>query len=297
MKSIAIFALSVSSLVFAQPPSALTPETVVARIGEQAVTAGEVMTVLQNRPPQAQKKLDGKALIEELGFVRKLAAMAEKAHLDQQDPWKKTLELQRTYTMASAELQAAMDAIPVSGEEQKKFYENNKDQYAQAKVKLLYVSFQNNPTMQSDPKAKKILNESQAKAKIDKLLAQIRSGADFVKLLKENSDDSASVAKDGDFGDSIRRSEKSIPDNIMSAIFGLKPGQVSDPVRTTSGYYLFRMEELTLQPYEEVRDNIFIQIRQRHWEEWREKIQKSVDVKIENEDFFNKISASAPTAK
>src|SRR5205823_1973257 len=117
------------------------------------------------------------------------------------------------------------------------------------------------PAPQTDPKAKKLLSEPEAKAKIEKLLAEIRSGADFVKMVKEHSEDPTSVARDGDFETPIRKSDK-LPDEIKSAIFGLKVGQVSEAVRAPSGFHLFRMEELGMQPYEQVNDDIFIELRQ-----------------------------------
>jgi hypothetical protein len=289
MKSIAIFLLLCPLSVWAQ---ALTPETVVATIDEHPVTAGEIMTVLQNRPPDAQKNIgDGKGLIAELGFVRRLASMGESAHLDQQDPWKKMLQLQREYTMAQAELQVAQDAIPVPAQEQKKFYEDHKDRYTQVKIKLLYVSFNDHPAPSGDPKARKILNEIEAKAKIENLLTQIRGGADFVKLVRANSED-PSRAKDGDYGAPIRRSEKLLPEDGMKAIFSLKVGEVTDPVRTPAGYYLFRLEESIVQPYQEVANDIFIEIRHGLFQKWQEETQKSIVVKIESPDFFKKISST-----
>ena len=115
-------------------------------------------------------------------------------------------------------------------------------------MKVLFVSFRANPAPQTDPKAKKILSEAEAKAKIEKLLGQIRAGADFVKLVKENSDDADSIARDGDFGPPIRRSDDSLPADIKNAIFALKPGKVTDALRVPSGFYLFRLEEFHRSP-------------------------------------------------
>jgi peptidyl-prolyl cis-trans isomerase C len=291
---IAISILLGSLSLWAQAPAAISPETVVARINGQPVTAGQLRAITQIIPAEAQKNLlkDGKTLVDYVAFMQKLAGMAEKAHLDQQSPIKETLEAQRMLTMATAQFAAAQDAITVSADEQKKYYQANKDRYTQAKIKLLYISFNNNPAPQSDPKAKKILNEQQAKAKIEKLLAQIRGGADFVKLVKENSED-PSKAKDGDFGSPIRRSEKLLPDDVITAIFAMKPSQVSDPVRTPIGYYLFRLEELTTQPYEAVSSDIFMEIRQRRFSEVMDKARKDVDVKIEKPEFFTQATSSA----
>jgi len=285
--------LALSSAIWAQAPAAKTvaPDAVVATIDGQPLTAAEVMAIVQANNPEARSLLkDPKAYVERLALIRKLAAMGEKAHLDQVSPTKEMLELQRRQTLANAQLNAAIDAIPVTAEEHKKFYEDNKDRYTQAKVKVLFVSFKANPVPQADPKAKKILTESEARAKVDKLLADIRGGADFVKLVKENSDDAESVAREGDRGDLIRRSDK-LPDNIKAAIFSLKPKQVSDPVRVSTGFYLFRLEELTAQPFEQVRDDIWIEIRQGHFNKWLENTQKDIQVKIENPEFF--INAAA----
>jgi peptidyl-prolyl cis-trans isomerase C len=294
MKFIAIVILLGSLLLWAQAPAAISPEIVVARIKGQPVTAGQLRAITQIIPAEAQKNLlkDGKTLVDYVAFMQKLAAMAEKAHLDQQSPIKETLEAQRMLTMATAEFGAAQDAITVSGEEQKKFYQVNKDRYAQARIKLLYISFNNNPAASGDPKAKKILNEQEAKAKTEKLLAQIRSGADFVKLVKEHSED-PSKAKNGDFGTPIRRSQKVLPDDVITTIFAMKPGQVSNPVRTPIGYYLFRLEELTTQPYEEVSSDIFMEIRQSRFSELMNETRKGLDVKIEKPEFFTQITSSA----
>ena len=67
---------------------------------------------------------------------------------------------------------------------------------------------------------------------------------------------------------------------------------VSEPVRTPSGFYLFRLEELGTQPYEQVSNDIFVEIQQTRFRQWFEQQQKSMDVKIENQDFFSKAAAA-----
>jgi parvulin-like peptidyl-prolyl isomerase len=252
------------------------PDAIVARIDGKPITAAEMTAILRANPAEAQKNLlkDPKRFVEQLALMRKLAGLAEHEKLDQQSPLKETLELFRTRELAQAEVNSTLNGTLVTADEQKKFYAANQDRYTTAKVKVLFLSF--TPA-----------TEAAVKAKIEKLLAGIRAGADFVKTLKENSEDKESVAKDGDF-DPIRKSD-GVPDSIKNAIFSLKAGQVSDPVRVANGFYLFRLEDLTTQPFEQVRDDIFIEIRQARFNEWLGKIQKSLDVKIENEEFFSKL--------
>src|SRR5260370_5766487 len=286
MKAFAIVVFLALSATWAQLP----PETVVARIDGKPVTAAQLTAVLQHKTHEASGHLmrDRTTFADYIAFAQKRAEIAEKVHLDQESPVKETLWAQRMQTLGAGEYAAAQDSIPVPAEDQKKFYETHPERYTQARIRLLYVSFHDNPA----PKAKKILTEPEAKAKIEKLLAQIRAGADFVKLVKENSED-ASAAKDGDFGAPIRQSEKLLPEPAMRAIFALKPGQVSDPVRTAAGYYLFRLEDLTTQPYQAVQSDIFIEIRPGLFEQLMNKIRKNA-IKIKKPEFFTKAPASAP---
>jgi parvulin-like peptidyl-prolyl isomerase len=294
MKSIAIFMLGVALAVWAQTPSPLSPQTVVAIADGKPITANDLMTVYRMSPPEAQKNLlkDGKMFVESYGLIRKLAEMAEKAHLDEQSPLKDQLLVSRRQFLAGAQAAAARDSLSttIQAADQKKFYDDHLDRYTQAKVKVLFVSFKANP-------ARKALSEPEAKAKVEKLLVQIRAGADFVKLVKEHSEDAESVARDGDFGPMIKGSDENLPQNIRNAIFALNAGQVTEPLRVPTGFYLFRIEEIAKQSYDAVRDDIFIEIQQKRFDEWREKIQKSLDVKIVNEDFFTKTAASAVTTK
>src|SRR5437762_7532285 len=140
-----VFTLVVTAWAQASDP-------VVARINGKPVTASEMTAILRANPPEAQKNLlkDHKALIEQLGLMRKLQAMAEEAKLDQKSPIKEQLELFRMQTLANAQVAAATDAIPVTVDDQKKFFQVNLDRYTQAKVKVLFVSFRANPTAPTD---------------------------------------------------------------------------------------------------------------------------------------------------
>ena len=73
-----------------------------------------------------------------------------------------------------------------------------------------------------------------------------------MKLVKENSDDETSRAKDGDFA--TLRSSDNIPDAFRATVFALKKGEVSEPLKQPNGFYLLRAEEVTVRPLSEVRD-------------------------------------------
>jgi peptidyl-prolyl cis-trans isomerase C len=109
-------------------------------------------------------------------------------------------------------------------------------------------------------------------------------GADFVALVREHSEDAASKAKDGDFG-TFRRSDK-IPEPIKAAIFSLRPGEVSRPVRQPNGFYLFRVEELKTPTLDDVRQELIPAAKTAKFTEWFEGVRASIRVEFENEEYF-----------
>src|SRR5664279_1923469 len=78
--------------------------------------------------------------------------------------------------------------------------------------------------------------EAAIKAKGESLLKQIKAGADFAKLAKENSEDPGSGANGGQLGDWITHGQM-VPE-FDKAIFSLKVGQTSDLVKTMYGYHI-----------------------------------------------------------
>jgi len=275
-------------LVALQAPAQTTstpPDSVVAILDGKKMTAAEIKALLAILPPQSQQnfKRDPRGFLNQLGMMRKMSEMAVQSKLDQQSPYKEQLEFNRHVLLFNAQSNETLNHTLVTAEDQKKYYAANPDQYAQVKVKVIYISFGASGSA-ADAQGRKVLTEAEAKTKIEKILSSLRAGADFVKLAKQHSEDADSVAKDADFG-TIRRSDK-LPDEIKTAVFATKPGQVSEPVRQPNGFYLFRVEESGMRPYDEVKDEIFTQIQQARFAEWMDKMRKSVDVKIENEAFF-----------
>jgi peptidyl-prolyl cis-trans isomerase C len=232
-------------------PSATLPDlpgdTVVAVFDDGGNLTMEQFRNLLNvqPPPQQQLAIAGRqAFLHQYAVMRKLSQLAEKEGLDKQSPLKDQLEFQRMYLLMQNKVMMTMSLATVEPAELSKYYEANKDRYKVVKVKAIYVAFSS--AAASTASDKKPVTEEQAKTEISGLLAQIRGGADFVKLVKENSDDETSRAKDGDF--LTVRVNDNIPDAMRTAVFQLKQGEVSEPVRQPSGFYLFRADEVSYRP-------------------------------------------------
>jgi len=278
------FLASVWAQTAATPPAAppdLPPDTVVATFGDgHKLTAGEIDAYLKGLPPNQQRSAlrDRRAFVEQFALMHRLAEMAEQAKLDQLSPTREALAFSRMYVLMNAQLREVMDGINISAADEKDYYEKNKDQFKQVKVKAIYIPFS------SAAGDGKHLTEAEAQAKITKLRSEILGGADFVKLVKENSADQTSVARDGDFG-TIRRTDN-LPEAIRTAIFSLKVGEVSQPVRQPSGFYLFRAEEIGAEPFAEIREQIVGELKQARFKQWMDDTVSHLNLKIENQSYF-----------
>jgi peptidyl-prolyl cis-trans isomerase D len=105
--------------------------------------------------------------------------------------------------------------------------------------------------------------EPQIKAKAEDLLKQIRAGANFSDLAKKNSEDDSSAKNPknaGELTDWVTRGQT--VKEFEDAAFALKPGQVSDLVKTQYGYHIIKLlarEDAHLRTFEEAKSDLTAQ--------------------------------------
>jgi hypothetical protein len=276
--------------------AAASADTVVATFEDgRKITFGELNNFLAAMPPNMQQaaRRDRRAFVQQFAMMHRLSEMAEKAKLDQQSPVREALAFNRMYLLMNAQLHEVLTTINVAPAEVQSFYDANKQRFTQVKVKALYIAFSANPPAGGANEPKR-LSEAEAQAKIASLRAAIAAGGDFVKLVKDNSEDQTSAAKDGDFG-TLRSTDK-LPDAIRAAIFALKAGEVSEPVKQPNGFYLFRAEDVGAQPLAEVQETVVNELKQVQFKKWMDEVGSGLNLKIENEAFFAE-GGAAPVGK
>lgn len=287
-----LFALAVLAYpVWAQPaPAQLPPDTVVARMGDITITVADLAAYSRAGGQQAQRNMTGdpKAFLQQLVLMRLLAREAEQAKLHEQSPYTEQLALNRQMVLSQARLSDHYDKILITAEDQRNHYEKNRDQYRQMRVKVIYLSFTSNPA--AIPAGQKVRNETESLELAKNVLAKARAGEDFGKLAGEHSDDMKSKHNNGEFG-VIRRTDK-IPEEFARAIFALKPGDVTEPLRQPNGYYLFRAEEEATQPFDEVRDEIYSKLKETRQRAWLDELSRKTAVEIEKPEFFERLRAN-----
>lgn len=88
------------------------------------------------------------------------------------------------------------------------------------------------------------------------VLAQIKAGGDFGELAKKYSQDPPSAQKGGELGWVVRGQTVK---EFETAAFSMKPGQVSDLVKTIYGFHIIKVEDKQnahLQTFDEVKEQI-----------------------------------------
>ena len=79
-----------------------------------------------------------------------------------------------------------------------------------------------------------------ARKKAEMLISNLKSGADFAQLAKENSDDDGSK----DSGGAYLFGKGKMDEAFETAAFALKPGQITEtPVLSAFGYHIIKLEE------------------------------------------------------
>ena len=109
---------------------------------------------------------------------------------------------------------------PVTDEEIKQYYEDNKDQFAKRDASHILVE---------DEKTAKEIKE-----KLD-------NGEDFAKLAKEYSKDTANAENGGNLG---TFSKGQMVKEFEDAAFNLKEGEISEPVKTQFGYHIIKLNKV-----------------------------------------------------
>ena len=301
MRSFVTILLFTSSCVFAQAPTvenakpapaAVKPDAVVATVNGKPLTAAEV-DAIANSLPQTQKgafKKDPKAFLQQYVEMQAILQEAEKQKLGDMAPYKDQLaelDRQTKFYRKQVLLQAAVNEygnhLSVTADQLKEVYDKNQDKFREAKVKVIYIPFSSGPALAV---GRTSLKEDEAKAKAAALVADARNGADFVKLVKENSQDKDSAARDGDFGPAIRSTSERVPADIRRAVLTAKASDITEPIRGANGYYIFKVESIGVAPFDSLQTELRKDVQSQEISKWLATLRSQNTVKVENEDYF-----------
>ncbi|MDX7999110.1 peptidylprolyl isomerase [Xenorhabdus sp. Reich] len=179
---------------------------------------------------------------------------------------------ERTVRYATLELKKIEAQQKVTDEELKNYYDANSKHFTvPEKVKISYIKmdaadelknvtvsdadidkyYKNNLSQYTESERKKysfIQSDSDSAAK--SILDELKKGADFSQLASEKSTDKFSAQKGGDLG---WMEESSLPNELKSTNLS-KQGQLSDIVKLSNGYAIFRLDDIKPQVVKSLAD-------------------------------------------
>lgn len=137
--------------------------------------------------------------------------------------------------------------ISISDKEVEDFYNNNKQQFVNARgVGLADIVVDPKDNGASDD-AK---SEVEAKSKIDVIYQRLKSGADFADVARQRSEDPSNI-RGGDIGFATEEQLKGTgfpPDLITKFFTGMQAGDITPPIKFPNGsWYIFKLTGKQLQ--------------------------------------------------
>lgn len=279
----------------AAAPAASTPaqpdDTVLATVNGKPITRGDVNAateeLAQNLPPQLQGPARDEYV---LGFLIDLTAMAQAAEadkLDQTPAFKQQLDFIRKRVLMQAALEKATKAALTDDAMKKTYEEAVKQQKPEEEVHARHILFRAPP---DDKEA-----SAAAEKKAQDVEARLKKGEDFATLAKELTEDPSGKQDGGDLG--FFSKEQMVPE-FAEVAFGMKPGEVSKPVKTQFGWHVIKVEEKREKPtptFDEVKPQIEQFLAQKAQAEAVQKTREAA--KVEKTDAAPKApAADAPAA-
>lgn len=128
--------------------------------------------------------------------------------------------------------------MTISKEEIQKYYDEHKEELSQPEqIRLSEILVSTDKKAGSNEDEKQITDAAEAKAK--GLKEEIQKGTSFEDVAKKSSD-GPTAAQGGDLGYFKRGT---LAKELEDLTFAMKPGQVSDPIRTKQGWVLLKVSE------------------------------------------------------
>lgn len=217
-------------------------EDVVARVGDETLTVGEVAEYMQASGYGANEDEVQKAVDEMIDL--RLVSLRGRERLEltagdslQINEWRDQL----LYNQFRDDV--IWKEVVIDEARLREWYEENVGEEVSARHILVGAG----------PQAPDSVRQA-ARAKADSLLGLALDGADFAALAEENSDDTGSAQRGGSLGWFPRGRMVA---SFEQAAFAAEPGEVvPQVVETQFGFHVIEVEEKRKRPFEELREEI-----------------------------------------
>jgi peptidyl-prolyl cis-trans isomerase SurA len=161
-------------------------------------------------------------------------------------------QLERQMLIEQVQRQEVGSKLSITEEEARQYYAKHPEEFTDSASVTLREIFIEVP---AESGGVSVAKDDEAKKSIEDVRARVLKGEDFAKLAAEVST-SSSKANGGLIGPF---SQTDMSPQLLALVDKMKPGDVTQPIRTPKGYQLFKLETVkgrALQPFDSVRDLI-----------------------------------------
>lgn len=277
MKLIGLFILA-STIALAQVPlMSAQNDPEVATLCGKTWKKSEIETMVNavGGAPRANYTANPKAFLETFAMVCRLADIAKEKGYDKRQPFASVIFFNEMQMLSIAATNGYEQDIIITPDAQKAYFEAHKAEFRSPKMKMVVIR-----TKTPDHPNGHHLSEADDLSK--SITAKARAGQDFLQLVNQFSEDEVSKGKGGD-AVGINVLDPNFPPQARAALLQMKPGDITEPIRLPRGFYVFRVDGFEESSYEQVRDDIYMRLRQERFTQWMEDIKKN-STKIDYKD-------------
>jgi len=236
-------------------PQIIPPDRVIIQVGDTRITAGQIDQILQAYPENQRVYVNGpgrQQFIDQVVRVLLLSEEGKKRKLDESDLFKNQLWFSTAGILSSHTDEDIRSKVRNDDVLLRAYYEKHKADFETVKASHILIRMQGSPIGLTP--GQKDLTEDEALAKAKEIRQKIVDGTPFADLARSESNDMGTSAKGGDLG--FLSHGQAVP-SFEEALFALKEGELSQPVKTTYGYHLIQvMEKKPSKTFEELRPEL-----------------------------------------
>jgi peptidyl-prolyl cis-trans isomerase C len=272
------FLLAAVSAVLCAQTAAVKPNLVVLTVGDRTLTAAQYEAIVHTSlPPEQQAQALGpgaRDFAKQIIDVLTLSSEAKKLGLDQDPQIAPVLALQSENILANVAGNRITKDVPVPDSAIQSYYDAHRNDYEILTARQILVRVKDAPTPPIAGKPE--LTDEQALAKAEAIRKRILAGEDFAKVADAESDDLPDLGQ-------VTRGQ--LPAEVEKVAFTLKPGDISEPVKTTFGYHIIQVQSHSVKSVADVRSEIDSKVRPMIAQQAIEALIAGTKVEL-NEEFF-----------
>ena len=279
-------------LEIVKPAAVLPPDRVVIHVGDIQLNAGQIDQILSAYPDAQRVFAEGpgrQQFIEQLVRVLMLSQEGKKRKLDETDRYRNQMAYSAAGILATHTDEDIRKKIKIDDAMLQEYLKSHPVEYMQLRARHILIRTKGSalPLLPGQQD----LTEEEALAKAQELRKKIVEGADFGKVASAESNDPTTRENGGDVG--FFKRGQMLP-SFEEVAFGLKAGEISQPVKTSLGYELIKVEEMKpVKPFEELKPEMERNLRNELARKWVQDLKALTKIQIDPE-FGSPAKSTAP---